>query len=283
LGFNIAAVITQPDRTGGRGKRMTSSEVKIVAEKYNILVFQPTANNELAGIIKQINPDLAVVAAYGNLLPEEILSVPKYGSLNIHASLLPKYRGPSPIATAILNGDAETGITVIKMTGKMDAGPIVSQVRVKIDGEETTESLYQKLAVVSGEEISRVLPIYLGGEIQLRDQDDNKATYCKLIKKDDGRIDWHRRAGEVERAIRAFTPWPNAYTYWNDKMLKILDANVTEKALDPGFVVTIGKSLLVGCGQDALEITRLQLQDRNPMSAEEFLNGNRDFDGATLR
>jgi methionyl-tRNA formyltransferase len=282
-GLNIAAVITQPDRSSGRGNLVAASAVKKTADRYHILTFQPTSKDELVGTIKQIKPDIAVVAAFGNILPEDVLGMPKFGSLNIHGSLLPKYRGPSPIATAILNGDAETGITIIRMTGKMDAGPIVSQAKIRIAANETTESLYVKLAQLSGEEISRVLPLYLNGEIAIRDQDDSKASYCSLIKKEDGRIDWSRRAGDIERTVRAFIPWPNAYSFWNDRMIKILEAKVSEKALDPGYVVAVGKNLLIGCGEDALEVVKLQMQDRNAMSAEEFLNGNRDIDGATLR
>lgn len=281
-GLNIAGVITQPDRSAGRGKRLSPSAVKELADKYNLLVFQPASNDELIGIIKQINPDIAVVCAYGNILSEEVLNLPQYGSLNIHGSLLPKYRGPSPIASAIMNGDAETGITIIKMIQKMDAGPIVNQSRIKIARDETTASLYLKLAQLSGEEICRTLPLYLAGEIPVRDQDDAHASYCSLIKKEDGRIDWQRKAGEIERTVRAFIPWPNAYTFWQGKMIKILSARVVEKALDPGYVVVVGKNMFVGCGQDAIEILKLQMQDREVITTEDFLNGNRQIDGAIL-
>jgi methionyl-tRNA formyltransferase len=282
-GFNVAGVITQPDRGSGRGNVLIPSAVKKTAAKYKILLFQPSSKDELLGIVKQINPEISVISAFGNIIPKDILDYPTFGSLNIHGSLLPKYRGPSPIATAILNGDSTTGVTIIKMTERMDEGPIVSQVKIPVDPDETTESLYQKLAQIGGDEICRVLPLYINGQVTLRDQVEAEATYCSLIKKEDGRINWSRRAGDIERTVRAFIPWPNAFAFWGDKMIKILDAKVAEKALDPGFVVALSRSFLIGCGQDSLEVTRVQLEGKDPMEVKEFLNGNRGIDGATLR
>lgn len=198
FGFNIAGVITNPPKRSGRGQIENTSDVMKVAQKFSLLVFQPSSKDEFEHIAKEINPDLIVVAAFGEILPDSFLHVAKYGALNVHGSLLPKYRGSSPIPSAILNGDKITGITIIKMTNRVDAGPIISQSKVFIEPKETTASLYEKLAVIGAEELSRVIPLYIEGNLKEKPQDENHATYCDMIKKEFGLIDWRRSALDIE-------------------------------------------------------------------------------------
>jgi methionyl-tRNA formyltransferase len=281
-GFNICGVITQTTKRAGRGNLSIPSQVKELADKYHLLVYQPVSLNEMITIAKHLNPDIIIVAAYGKLLPPDVVNLPKFGSLNVHGSLLPKYRGASPIPATILNGDHETGTTVMKMTEKLDAGPIISQAKIKIEASDTTESLYQKLAEVGAEEIVRVIPLYISGDIHLHEQNHNQATYCSIIKKGDGLINWHRSAIDIERTTRAFIPWPHAYTNWHGKILKILEAKVVKKILEPGYVIALDKTFYIGCGKDSLEIIKLQLEGKNEMTSKDFLNGYRDLDGTTL-
>ncbi len=280
--FDIVGVITQPAKRSGRGNVIASSKVKETADKRNLLVYQPTSQNEILNITKDLNPDLIVTAAYGKIISADILNVPKFSAINVHASLLPRYRGASPVAAAILNGDTTTGVSIIKMTDQVDAGPVISKVEIKLNETETTEVLYTKLAELGADEVVRIIPLYVGGQLRPKEQEGNKATYCSVIKKGDGLIDWERKAIDIERTIRAFIPWPNAYTYIDGKFLKILEAKVVEKVLEPGNVVVLPESFLVGCGTDSLEIKKLQLEGRNVVTAKEFILGYRDLDGKTL-
>ena len=282
FGYNVCGVITQPTKKSGRGALPKPSLVMETASKYSLLVYQPFSNDELFNIVQQIKPDIIVVAAYGRLIPGDVLAIPPYGSLNVHGSLLPKYRGSSPIPAAILNGDKETGITIMRMEEGLDAGPIVSKVKVRLDFTETTTTLYNKLADVGASEIIQVIPPYIAGKINIVPQNENKATYCTIIKKEDGLINWHRSALDIERQIRAFTPWPNAYTQWNGKLLKILEGQVVKKVLEPGNVVALDKSLLIGCGQDSLDVSRLQIEAKKEMSVIDFINGYKIIDEVNL-
>lgn len=282
FGFNVSGIVTQPTKKGGRGNLLSSSKVKETADKYGLLLYQPSTKNEITSITDHIKPDLIITAAYGQILPPDTLNIPKYGALNVHGSLLPRYRGASPVAATILNGDKETGITIMKMSDNLDAGPIVSQVKIKINPKETTESLYEKLTEAGAEELIRAIPLYVNGDLRPHEQDHNKATYCSVIKKKDGQIDWNRSAVDIERTIRAFIPWPHAFTNWNSRLLKILEADVVEKALEPGYVIALEKSFLVGCGINSLEVTKIQLEGKKETSVADFLNGYRDIDGSTL-
>ncbi len=282
FGFDVCGVITQPTKKSGRGSLPKPSQVMETANKYKLLVFRPSSNSEIFNIAKQVNPDIIVVAAYGRIIPKEILEVPEYGALNIHGSLLPKYRGPSPIPTAILNGDKESGITIMRMTERLDSGPIVSKVKVHVDPNETTTTLYQKLAEAGANEIVQIIPRFMHNELKITPQNDDNATYCTMIRKEDGLINWHRSAVDIEREIRAFIPWPNAYTLWNDKILKILEGQVVKKVLEPGYVVALNKSLVIGCGKDSINITKLQIEGRNEMIVTDFLNGYKNIDGVNL-
>ncbi|MDD5341188.1 MAG: methionyl-tRNA formyltransferase [Patescibacteria group bacterium] len=285
---NVVAAVTQPDKKVGRSQTLTPSPIKRFAIEKNIPVFQPEqvkANSEFIKQIKDLNPDLIVVVAYGFILPKAILGIPKFGAINIHASLLPKYRGASPIQSAILNGDEETGVSLMLLDEAMDHGPILAQKKVKILPYDDFESLHDKLAGLGSELLMETLPDYLAGKIQGKKQKDAEATYCQLIKKEDGKIDWNKPAIEIERQVRAFNPWPGAFTNWEGKNLKILKSEVHELeqvSRVVGEVYEVNNVLKVQCGRGQLELIELQLEGKNKMSAKEFLNGYAKIIGTIL-
>lgn len=257
--FEISAAVTQPDKPAGRGKKLTPSQVKVAAKELGLEVLQPKPLS-----LPPLIADLFVVVAYGEILPDEILEIPKYGTINIHPSLLPKYRGPSPIQTAILNGDKETGISIIKLEpGPVDSGPIVLQKKYTIPDRSTHLSLSEELAL----EASKLLPdaIFglIGGKIALKEQDHKKATYTKRLKKEDGEIDWSKDVLEIDRQIRAFTPWPGAFTKFHGKRLKILKAHPDGNNLPKD-------ALTMTCSTGALVIDEVQLEGKKPISGKEF-------------
>ncbi|MFA5188342.1 MAG: methionyl-tRNA formyltransferase [Patescibacteria group bacterium] len=285
--YNVMAVVTQPDKKVGRKQILTASPIKQIALANQIDVLQPDKIKGNTGFIqkvKALEPDLIIIAAYGLILPKEILDMPKYKVINVHASLLPKYRGASPIQAAILNGDKETGVTIMLVNEKMDEGDILTQEKVKIMPEETSESLHAKLSVLGTKLLMETLPKWLDKEIRPQKQDDSQATYCKLISKEDGQINWQKSALEIERQVRALNPWPGTWANWNSKKLKILKSKIYEvdKAGEVGEVFKLNNGLGVYCGQNALEILELQLEGKKPMTAKEFLNGYPGIIGATL-
>jgi len=257
--YKPCLVITTPDKPVGRKQIMTPPPVKISAQKYNISIAQPEKIKNLESKINNLKPDLGIVAAYGYILPQEILIIPKYGFLNVHPSLLPKYRGPSPIQTAILNGDKKTGVTIILMDEKMDHGPILAQRELEflISKKYTYLELSQELAVKGANLLLETIPRWVSNEIKPMPQDESKATYTKILKKEDGEIDWSKPAEKIERKIRAFNPWPGTFTFLkkNDKKLriKILEAGVSKN--------------------NKLIIKKLQPEGKKPMTFEEFKRG----------
>ena len=207
--------------------------------------------------IENYRPDLIIVAAYGQILPKEILDIPKYGCLNVHPSLLPKYRGPSPIQAAILNGDNEAGVTIINMTEKVDAGPIISNSKFKIQNSKLTyKELHDELAKLGAKLLLKTIPEWIAGKIKPKTQDETKATYTKIIKKEDGRIDWKKPAEYIERQVRALNPWPGTYTFYKSKILKILKTEIIN---------------------DKLIIKEVHLAGKKPMSFEDFFRGHNDY------
>lgn len=249
-------VITETDKPVGRKQTITPPPVKVLAEKYNIPVAQPEKIADFISDIKNLKPDLGIIAAYGQILPKDILTIPQYGFLNVHPSLLPRHRGSSPIQYTILNGDEKTGVTIIRISEEVDAGPILAQKEIEISRKETFASLHNKLAELGAELLIEALPKLLAGKLSPLPQDETKATYTKILKKDHGKIDWQKSAKEIERQIRALNPWPGTYTVYNGKRLKIL------KAEELG-----GK----------LTILQIQLEGKNPISFEDFLRGHPDF------
>jgi len=297
--FKPILVITAPDKPVGRGQILTPPPVKITAQKYKIPILQPEKILDSKSEILNSKPDLIIVAAYGQILPKEILDIPKRGSLNVHPSLLPKYRGASPIQYAILNGEKKTGVTIILMDEKMDRGPILNQRALEIKEDETSTTLHRKLANLGASLLMETITKWMQGTIKSHPQDDAEATYTKILTREDGRINWKKTAKDLEREIRAFDDWPGSFTFWEKRdgtmvRIKILKARVLESK--GGITYPIGKTLVVpqneicvqcrkgflGKGGDFLVIEKLQLEGKKEIGSEEFLRGYPDFIGTTF-
>ena len=283
--FEIILAISQPDKPVGRKQIITSPPIKIAAEKNNITVLQPEYIIDIKEKISRLKPDLIIVAAYAQLIPEEILNLPKYGCLNLHASLLPKYRGAAIIQAAILNGDEQTGLTIIKMDKGLDTGPILAQIAINIDSKDTAGTLYNKLSGASADFLIKTLKKYLAGKITPEPQNSSQASYVKILAKSDGLINWSKPAAYLEKFIRAMNPWPVAWTWWDGKQTKIISAQsqtIEINSYKPGKTLKYNSGLAVQCGRDALIITSLQLEGKNALTSEEFLRGYKDFIGNIL-
>lgn len=288
--YDVVAVFTQPDREAGRGRRPQPPPVKRYAEAHGLPVYQPERlrRPEALAVLKELKPDLIVVAAYGQILPPAVLELPPHGCLNLHPSLLPRYRGASPVAAAILNGDTETGVTVMLIDAGLDTGPIVAQRAVPIEPTDTTGSLTARLAEVGAQLLLEVLPDWTAGRIAPQPQDESRATMTYPLSAADRELDWTRPAVELERRVRALQPWPEAATRWQGKLLKVLAATVLPGREDsvPGRVVALAPPsptpVGVETGQGVLGLLQVQLQGGRAMSAREFLNGHRAFLGSQL-
>ncbi|MEZ4666804.1 MAG: methionyl-tRNA formyltransferase [Anaerolineae bacterium] len=282
--YEVIGVVTQPDRPAGRNRQLQASPVKQTAIEYHIPVFQPEKLRRAEAIedLKKWQPDLYVVAAFGQILPQSVLDIPPMGSINVHASLLPRWRGAAPIQAAIRAGDSETGVTIMKMDAGLDTGPMLSKRAIPILPDETGQSLHDKLAVLGGELLIDTLPGYISGEIQPQPQPDDGMTYAGMVKKEEGNIDWTQDASSIERLIRAFTPWPGTYCFWNGQQVKILSASVVSGNADAGKVITTPNGIAVGTGSGLLQLGQLQLAGRKAMNAKEFVRGHADFVGAKL-
>ncbi len=278
--YQVVGVVTQPDRPAGRGQRLTPPPVKVLAEQLGLPVFQPQRLRELQAVeqLRRWNPDLIVVAAYGQILRPEVLNLPPWGCLNIHASLLPRWRGASPIQYAILYGDAESGVTIMKMDEGLDTGPILSQRALPLASDETDESLSQKLAALGATLLLETLPRYLRGEIVPRPQPQEGVTYAPLLKKEDGLLDFSRPAQELERRVRAFHSWPGAWFLWEDQPLKVLRARVVEgEQRAPGARYRWQGWPAMGTAQGLLILEEVQPAGKRPMSGKAFLAGARNW------
>ncbi len=311
-GYKPIAIVTAPDKPAGRRQIIASSPVKELGLKNNILILQPAKirnNNEIKLQLRDMKPDLFIVAAYGLILPKDIIDLPKFQSINVHPSILPKYRGPSPIQSAILGGDQETGTTLMLIDEQMDHGPILAQREwefpisnfqfpnkskvqmTKINSLELTKIL----AELGADLLIKTLPKWINGEIKTMPQDELKATFTKIIKKEDGKIDWHKSAEQIERTIRAYWPWPSAYTEiksknpkLNNKVIKIAQASVLKSNINlpAGSVFLENKKMAVKCGparhaslqgvagrQDMLILEQIQLEGKKIISVQDFING----------
>lgn len=278
--FEIIGVYTQPDKPAGRKQRLTPPPIKTLAIQNNIPVFQPEKIKTEIDNIKSLNPDLIVVIAYGKIIPQAILDIPQYGCINVHASLLPKYRGASCLAAPILNGDKESGITIMEMDAGMDTGKIIKQVSTLLSPQETLATLHDRLAKLGAEILTDTLKRYIQGEIKAEVQDENQASYVQLIKKEDGHLQPRLSAAELERKVRAYNPWPGAFLVLdNGEKLKILEAKAekSENNSNIGEIYLNNGRLALNCGQDILFILKLQRENRNAMSASDFLKGNQDI------
>lgn len=294
-GYSLVGVYTRPDKGKGRGQELAISAVKMAALVQKLPVYQP-ASFKVPGEVQNLralNPDLIAVAAYILILPREVLTLPQHGCLNVHPSLLPKYRGPSPVAAAILAGEPATGVTIMLMSEGMDAGPVLAQKEEAILPEDTTGSLTERLARLGAQMLVETIPGWVEGKITPVLQDESKATYSRILKKEDGEIDWSNSAGYIVKQIRAFQPWPGCYTFWKGKRLTVRQASsplgVDMRGRDtgpPGKVisVTTEKGNLPGVvtGDGLMVLHRLQLEGKREMSAAEFVRGQRDFIGSVL-
>ncbi len=287
--YQVVAVYTQPDRAAGRGRSLISSPVKRVAVDQGLPVMQPTSfkKEEAVAQLASFQPDVTVVAAFGQILPQSVLDIPAYRCINLHPSLLPKFRGASPVATAILAGDEFTGVSIMLMDAGLDTGPVLVQAQVPISARDTTGSLTAKLSLIAAQLLMEVLPRWVGGELTPRPQDEAEATYCGTITKEQGEIDWHLPAIDIWRRVRAFYPWPGCYTKWQGKQLKIVEAVPLpgEKKLKVGQVVALNKEgavFAVNTADGVLGILKVQLEGKRVMSADEFLRGQKQLIGAIL-
>lgn len=279
-GYSVVSVDTQPDQPAGRGKHMTATPIKVVAAQQRISIEQPPSlkTEEALDRFTGLKPDLAIVAAYGKMIPKTFLDIPPHGFLNIHPSLLPKLRGASPIQTAILEGCERTGVTIMKMDEGLDSGPILAQVAIPLRGDENTRALSDILARKGADLLIDVLPRYLRGELLPSRQDEGQATWTKLLRRDDGKIAWSEPAWLIERKVRAFDPWPGSYTFLNGKRLKILKTRINNQPPShpqpPGTLEIEGNNrIIVHCDKGVLELLELQLEGKNVMGVQTFIRG----------
>jgi methionyl-tRNA formyltransferase len=283
--FEVVAVVTQPDMPAGRNLELTPPVVKVFAKAHNLTVYQPQKISQIIDELRNLNLDAIVVVAYAQIVPESILSLPKFGCVNVHGSLLPKYRGASIIQAAIMNNDQETGVTIMVMDKTLDTGPILRQALINIDPEDTMETLGMKVYELGAKILPETLINYFEGQITPQAQDNNLANYVKRLEKKDGIIDWSLEAKKIECFTRAMTSWPSAWTWLNGKQLKILKVDPTIISLNmhkPGKTFIYNSTLAVQCGTDCLIIRKLQLEGKKPMTSEEFLHGYGDLVGAIL-
>ena len=275
----ILAVVTQPDKPKGRGKALQPTPVKEEAMRYGIPVYQPkkVREEEFQVVLRELNPDLIVVVAFGQLIPKSILELPRYGCVNVHASLLPKYRGAAPIQWAVINGEKESGVTIMKMDEGLDTGDMIAKTVVPLAADETGGSLFDKLSQVGAQLLLDTIPALEEGTVVCEKQPEESPTpYAAMLNKKMGLIDWSQDASVIECLIRGLNPWPSAYTYLKGKTLKIWQAKVVEKQHEeePGTIIEVDKKhLVVACKTNALLIERLQLEGKKQMETEAFLRG----------
>jgi len=279
--FQVLAVVTQPDKPKGRDLKLTPSPVKVLAEQLSLPVLQPLKAREAAFLseLRALQPDLMVVVAYGQILPQSILDLPPRGCLNVHTSLLPRYRGAAPIQWAIADGNAETGVTIMQMDAGLDTGPILSTRRTPILPTDDSQILHDRLAQLGAELLVETIPDFVSGKILPQPQPLTGSTYAAKIKKEDGKIDWSQSAVQIWNRLRAFTPWPGAFTYFQTEpkpqLLKIWKVEVVEERVGgAGEILSADKAgIVVGCGQGALRILELQREGGKRLPVEQFLTG----------
>ncbi|HEY1352611.1 MAG TPA: methionyl-tRNA formyltransferase [Ktedonobacteraceae bacterium] len=289
-GYEIVTVVTRPDKPSGRSREIVFSPVKQVALAHGLAVWQAGSlkkaeNQEALAVYRA---DLYIVAAFGQILPQAVLDLPRHGTLNIHASLLPRYRGSSPISEAILQGEQETGVTIMLLDAGVDTGPLLCKRTLALNGDETTASLTPGLAELGAATLLEVLPLWVGGRLVPQPQDHAAATQTHMLTREDGRIDWTRPAEMLARAVRAYIPWPCAWTTWGGRQLQVLSALPADggPAGPPGQVSLAGHGkqsvLHIATGQGSLLVDRVQLEGKRALSADEFVRGYAQIVGATL-
>jgi methionyl-tRNA formyltransferase len=282
----VMAVITQPDRPAGRKQQLKASPVKEVALAHNIPVFQPEKLRKRDAIdaLKAFGvPDAYVVAAFGQILPQEVLDIPKFGSINVHASLLPRWRGAAPIQAAIRAGDAESGVTIMKMDAGLDTGAMLTKVVVPLAADETGGTLHDKLALAGANLLAETLPRFFAGEVQPEAQDDALMTFAPRIEKHEGDILWGQSALDIDRLVRAFNPAPGTYTQWNGQRLKVISGIAIKGNAPIGNVVRLEDGYGVGTGAGIYQLQVVQMPGGKPLAIQPFVNGYPDFVNATLQ
>ena len=272
----VIAVYTQPDRPAGRGKKLTASAVKLLAEQFNLPLFQPESlkTSDQQQLLSQHNADLMVVVAYGLLLPQAVLDIPKLGCINVHASLLPRWRGAAPIQRAIEAGDSETGVSIMQMEAGLDTGPVISTAHCKIEANDTSVTLFEKLADLGGPALLSALSKIESGTAVASAQDDQQSTYAHKIDKSEAQVNWSDEATVIAQKIRAFNPFPVAYTQLGDTRIKVWTAQVLESSAmgEPGSILESGsEGLLIQCGHGRLLISEIQLAGKSRMAVSEIL------------
>jgi len=287
-GHQVLAVYTSPDRPRGRGRRLEPPPVKAFAQERGLPVHQPPSLRlpQAQEGLASLGPQAIVVAAYGKILPPQVLRIPPLGCLNVHPSLLPRHRGPSPVVTALLEGDAVTGVTVMLLDEGMDTGPILAQREEPILPEDTTPTLTERLFRLGAVLLVETLPRWAAGELTPRPQDPARATVTRLVRKEDGLIPWGASAERIARMVRAYQPWPGAYTRWRGQLLKVHQAEPLSPGHPrgrPGEVLFLeGRGAVVVTGEGLLRLQRVQLEGKRPMAVEEFLRGHPAFIGSRL-
>jgi methionyl-tRNA formyltransferase len=290
--YEPALVVTSPDKPIGRKKFLSASPVKTFSLKRGLKIAQPYHLSEIKADIEKIDPDVIIVAAYGYILPKEIFQMPKYGTINVHPSLLPKYRGPSPIQSVIIAGERKTGATIIKIDEEIDHGPILAQKEMELSQNISYKDLHDSLANLGADLLVETLPKWLAGKIKPKEQNDIFASFTKIIEKEDGKIDWaNETADKVERKVRAFQPWPSTFTYWtqegkNKIIIKILKAEIKNLTSEgtPGKVSSDKEDkIIVQCKEGSLVIKRLQPEGKIEMTDKEFVLGHEGFNGTILK
>ncbi len=290
VGIELVGVVTRLDKPAGRGRQVAHSPVKKFALEHQLPVYQPgpLRKPEALAQLQALVPDLIVVAAFGQILLSEVLHLPAHGCINVHASLLPRWRGASPIAAALLAGDAQTGVSIMQMEEGLDTGPVLARRATPIGPQETAGQLSERLAKLGADLLIETLPGWLAGGIASQPQDEAQATMTSLLRKEQGHIDWTQPAEQLDRAVRAYTPWPGAATTWNGQQLKVLRARPLDEngGRAPGTCFTLGEGgharLAVACGQGALALEMVQLQGKRAVTGEELLRGYPALASATL-
>jgi len=282
---DAVAVVAQPDKPKGRGRKLTPPSTKVLAGEYNIPVLQPERikTQEFLEELKELNPDLICVTAYGKILPKDLLELPPYGCINVHASLLPKYRGAAPINWALVRGEKETGITTMLMNEGMDTGDMLLKRGIHIQDEDDAGSLSERLSHIGGELLLETIGQLKEGKLNPIKQDESQATYAPMLKKSDGEINWGESAVEIRNLIRGMNPWPGTFTKLNNKSLKIFSAGIAEGHGEPGEVIESGPGILrVATGKGALDILELQIEGGKRLDVKAFLSGRKIDKGAIL-
>lgn len=281
--FDVTGVVTAPDKQVGREQTMQKSAVKIMAEKFAIPIYQPQTLKDFLPPELSLT-DLGVVVEYGKIIPINILNTPKHKTINIHGSLLPKYRGASPIQSAILNGEKTTGITLMLMDAKMDHGPIIKKAEIPIFENEMKEDLSVRLSQTASELFISTAPTFISGKIKPIEQDHNLATFCKILTREDGKIDFSKSAFEIYNQFRALTPWPGIWCFADRKRLKLIKISIANKQVKQGNIIFDDSEILIGCSENtAIKAEILQLEGKNALTAQDFINGNIGLNGSSLK